>query len=77
MSDTTTEFKVGDRVLVSGDADDVYFSFDGEEVVGVVVPSDAGPVEERYVNERRINVREEDGWLTQYVRPEDLTLIND
>ena len=71
MSETT--FEVGDRVLVSADADDVWF--DGDEAVeGVVVPGDHTP-QASYVAEGRVNVREYDGTLTQYVRPEDLTLI--
>lgn len=80
MSETTTTYKVGDRVRVSAEADDVYF---GGEVEGVVVEND--PPEymgEAYVAEGRVNVQAPDlDWngalLTQYVRPEDLTLITD
>lgn len=71
MSGTT--FEIGDRVLVSAEADDVYF---GGEVEGVVVDGEAS---EEYLAEKRVNVRARDldygGMLTQYVRPEDLTLI--
>lgn len=71
MSETT--FEIGDRVLVSADADDVYFGGEVEGVVVIGVPS------EEYLAENRVNVRARDldygGLLTQYVRPEDLTLI--
>lgn len=70
---TATTFPVGARVLVAADADDVWF--DGDEAVeGVVVPADHAP-QASYVAEGRVNVLEYDGTLTQYVRPEDLTLI--
>jgi len=74
MSETRT-FQIDDRVLVSADADDVWFDGVGD-VEGVVVASDHAP-QASYVAEGRVNVREADGRLTQYVRPEDLTLIED
>lgn len=74
-SETTTEFPVGARVLVSADADDVWF---GGEVEGVVIEDDE-PIQDSYVGENRVLVRAQaeawGGMLTQYVRPEDLTLI--
>lgn len=73
MSETT--FEIGARVLVSADADDVYF---GGEVEGVVVETDLH--DGVYDAERRVNVKAPcldygGDLLTQYVRPEDLTLI--
>lgn len=78
MSETTTEFNVGDRVRVSAAAadEDVYF---GSEVEGVVVPDpddDARYPEE----EHRVFVQ---AWselfespLQQWVKPEHLTLLS-
>lgn len=74
MSETTT-FKPGDRVLVAKGADDVWFDFDGPTFEGVVVEASPEDSCAQYNEERRVNVREADGQLTQYVRPEDLTLI--
>jgi len=75
MSETVT-FKVGDRVRVSEGAPDVWF---GGEVEGVVVEDDPGLISQSYLDEGRVNVAAPDldwgGVLTQYVRPEDLTLI--
>ena len=73
--ETVATFPVGARVLVAADADDVWF---GGEVEGTVVEADHAP-QASYVEERRVNVLAPDvqfgGKLTQYVRPEDLTLI--
>ena len=52
-SETTTEFPVGARVLVSADADDVWF---GGEVEGVVIEDDE-PIQDSYVGENRVLVR--------------------
>jgi hypothetical protein len=74
--ETVATFPVGARVLVAADADDVWF---GGEVEGTVVEADAVRPQTSYVEERRVNVLAPDvqfgGMLTQYVRPEDLTLI--
>lgn len=75
MSDTTTELKVGDRVRVAAEAEDVYF---GGEVEGVVVPDDGGPSYPE--GEHRVLVEAWspawDGRLQQWVKPKDLALIN-
>lgn len=80
MSETTTEFNVGDRVRVSAEAaqEDVYF---GGEVDGVVVP-EPDDYAARYPNEQhRVFVQAwSEPWgtvLQQWVKPEHLTLIND
>lgn len=78
MSDTSTEFKIGDRVRVAADADDVYF---GGEVEGIVAPDPYPELPVYPEGERRVLVEAYvahfDLPLTQWVRPEDLTLIND
>lgn len=75
MSETTT-YQVGDHVRVAAGADDVYF---GGEVEGVVIEPNPADTCEQYEDEGRVNVRAIDldygTPLTQYVRPEDLTLI--
>lgn len=70
MSETRT-FQVGDTVSVSPDADDVYFE---PGTIGTVVADSPSDTCEQYRVERRVNVQDDWG-LTQYVRPEDLTLI--
>lgn len=70
-----SDFQPGDIVLVSADADDVYFD---AEVVGRVIP-DIVAKQERYVIEGRVLVEAKDSYgtlLSQYVRPEDLTLLD-
>lgn len=75
-----TEFPVGARVIVSADAADVWF---GGEVEGTVIESeDPDTIQDSYRTERRVRVEAPDlDWgghmLTQYVRPEDLTLVTD
>ena len=80
MSDTTTEFKIGDRVRVSAEAanEDVYF---GGEVEGVVVPEPDDYAGRYPKEERRVFVEAwSDDWdtvLQQWVKPKHLTLINE
>lgn len=73
---TATTFPVGSRVIVSAEAHDVWF---GGMVAGTVVPSEEA-MDSGYAEEGRVNVRARDEtgmMLTQYVRPEDLTLVTD
>lgn len=74
---TATTFPVGSRVIVSAEAHDVWF---GGMVAGTVVPSEEA-MDSGYAEEGRVNVLAPDldtgGMLTQYVRPEDLTLVTD
>lgn len=70
-----SDFKPGDIVLVSADADDVYFE---AEVVGRVVPDEAWK-QDVYVQEERVLVEAKTPYgssLRQYVRPEDLTILD-
>ena len=71
-----TDYKIGDRVRVAANANDVHF--DGS-IIGTVtkdVPSESGF--QPYIDEGRIEVTadgDKDQWvLDQWVRPEDLTL---
>lgn len=70
-----SDFKPGDIVLVSADADDVYF---GAEVVGRVLDTEEA-VQASYAEEGRVLVeaRSDRGLImTQYVRPQDLTILD-
>jgi len=71
------QYKVGDKVRVSAEADDVHF---GGEIVGVVTDLDVAAVGfQQYTDEQRILVNGPDlevgGNLDQWVRPADLELV--
>jgi len=76
-------FQIGDRVLVSAEADDVYYG--GEVVEGRVTNLDVASEDfQQYTDEERVGVEaiptDADGTsgpLFQWVRPQDLQTIEE